>query len=170
MNESSNPLQLPRQLFGAITDRLSYYPGVVLLGPRQVGKTTLARAIAAHSPVAVFLDMERATDRAQLQDPEVFFAAHRGQLVVLDEVQALPNIFEALRPEIDAQRRPGRFLLLGSASGKLLRQSAESLTGRVGYLELPPLLANELPNASGADGEGLLVLRSEEHTSELQSL
>ena len=139
-----NLLDLPRNLLATALDRLSYYPGVVLLGPRQVGKTTLAKAIAAHYPGSIFLDMERAADRAQLQGAEAFFAAHRNQLVVLDEVQAMPDIFEALRPEIDAQRSAGRFLLLGSASGKLLRQSAESLAGRVSYLELQPLLANEL--------------------------
>lgn len=144
MNDTPNLLQLPRQLLQQALDRLSYYPGVVLLGPRQVGKTTLAHAIAAQSPSAVFLDLERASDRARLQDPEAFFATHREQLLVLDEVQAMPNIFEALRPEIDTQRRAGRFLLLGSASGKLLRQSAESLAGRVSYLELTPLLAHEV--------------------------
>jgi predicted AAA+ superfamily ATPase len=144
MNAAPDLLQLPRQLLQQALDRLSYYPGVVLLGPRQVGKTTLARAIAAQDPSAVFLDLERASDRARLQDPEAFFATLREHLLVLDEVQALPNIFEALRPEIDAQRRAGRFLLLGSASGKLLKQSAESLAGRVSYLELTPLLAHEV--------------------------
>lgn len=131
-------------------ERLTWYPGVVLLGPRQIGKTTLARLVAAGSPDSVFLDLERASDRARLHDPEAFFMANRGRLVVLDEVQALPGLFEALRPEIDAERRPGRFLLLGSASGKLLRQSAESLAGRVGYLELPALQAHELAAGSRA--------------------
>ena len=135
---------IQRKLLGEALERLRYYPGVVLLGPRQVGKTALARAVAGLSQPALFLDLERASDRAQLQDPETFFAAHRGQLVILDEVQALPDIFEALRPEIDAQRRAGRFLLLGSASGKLLKQSAESLAGRVSYLELPSLMADEI--------------------------
>jgi uncharacterized protein len=144
--ENLNSLDIPRQSFEIAIERLAYYPGVVLLGPRQVGKTTLARAIAARNPDAVFLDMERASDRARLQDVEAFFVAHQNQLVVLDEVQALPGIFEALRPQIDANRQPGRLLLLGSASGKLLRQSAESLAGRVSYLELSPLLANELPS------------------------
>lgn len=165
MNDLFNAIPLHRGLLNQALDRLSYYPGVVLLGPRQVGKTTLARTIAARAGDAVFLDLERASDRAQLQDPELFFATHRSRLVVLDEVQVLPNIFEALRPEIDAQRRPGRFLLLGSASGKLLRQSAESLAGRVSYLELPPLLAHEVlaqtvaGRASDADTEHLLALQ-----------
>ncbi|MGB4115853.1 MAG: ATP-binding protein [Polaromonas sp.] len=156
-----NLLDLPRHLLATALDRLSYYPGVVLLGPRQVGKTTLAKAIAAHYPGSVFLDMERAADRAQLQGAEAFFAAHRNRLVVLDEVQAMPDIFEALRPEIDAQRSAGRFLLLGSASGKLLRQSAESLAGRVSYLELQPLLADELLEVSPKtqSDEGLLALQ-----------
>ena len=124
--------------------RLGLHPAVVLLGPRQVGKTTLAATIAAAQPGALLLDLEREGDRAVLTRPELFFTAQRGRLIVLDEVQFVPGLFAALRPEIDAQRRPGRFLLLGSASGDLLRQSAESLAGRVGYLELTPLLAAEL--------------------------
>ena len=127
-----------------IRARLGLYPAVVLLGPRQVGKTTLAATIAAAQPGALLLDLEREGDRAVLTHPELFFSAQRERLVVLDEVQFMPGLFAALRPEIDAQRRPGRFLLLGSASGDLLRQSAESLAGRVGYLELTPLLAAEL--------------------------
>jgi uncharacterized protein len=118
---------------------------VVLLGPRQVGKTTLAKAIAAQHPRALMLDLERESDRATLAQPELFFAAHRNEFLVLDEVQLTPHLFAALRPEIDADRRAGRFLLLGSASGDLLRQSGESLAGRVSYLELTPLLAAELP-------------------------
>ena len=135
---------IDRQLSPLLDERLAFYPGIVLLGPRQVGKTTLARAIAARHPGALFLDLERPADRAQLAEPELFLAQHRGRLVVLDEVQMLPDLFTHLRPEIDADRRPGRFLLLGSASGALLRQRSESLAGRVGYLELTPLLASEV--------------------------
>jgi predicted AAA+ superfamily ATPase len=137
---------IDRQLSALLDERLAFYPGIVLLGPRQVGKTTLARTIAARHPGALFLDLERPADRAQLAEPELFLAQHRDRLVVLDEVQMLPDLFTHLRPEIDADRRPGRFLLLGSASGALLRQRAESLAGRVGYLELTPLLASELPS------------------------
>ncbi len=129
----------------SLLERLGWYPAVLLLGPRQVGKTTLARMLARERPDAIFLDLERAADRARLAEPELFFARHRGSLVVLDEVQFMPELFTHLRPEIDAERRPGRFLLLGSAAGELLRQRAESLAGRIGYLELTPLLAREMP-------------------------
>jgi len=140
---------LQRKLLAVLRSRLALQPAAVLLGPRQVGKTTLARVLAAEFPGAVILDLERESDRARLAQPEAFFTRHRDQLVVLDEVQAVPEIFTALRPEIDADRRPGRFLLLGSASGHLLRQSSESLAGRVAYLELAPLLIEEV----GADPE-----------------
>lgn len=136
---------IERRLAADLRERLGFYPGVVLLGPRQVGKTTLARVIAAEHADALVLDLERPGDRAQLAEPELFLAQHRQRLVVLDEVQMLPDLFTQLRPEIDADRRAGRFLLLGSASGALLRQRTESLAGRVGYLELTPLLASELP-------------------------
>lgn len=124
-----------RHLLDTLNKRLDFYPGVVLLGPRQAGKTTLARQVAAMRPGALFLDLEQAGSRAALSEPELFLRENRQRLVVLDEVQHVPDLFAALRPEIDAERRPGRFLLLGSASGRLLRQSAESLAGRVGYLD-----------------------------------
>jgi uncharacterized protein len=137
-------MMLGRQLEAHAISRLQQMPAVALLGPRQVGKTTLAQAIAARHPGALVLDMERASDRAAVEHAELFFPAHRGRLVVLDEVQRVPGLFSALRPEIDADRRPGRFLLLGSASAELLRQTGESLAGRVAYLELTPLLVAEL--------------------------
>jgi uncharacterized protein len=142
---------LNREFLPDVRRRLAQQPALVLLGPRQVGKTTLAREVAAGVSDAVFLDLEREADRARLADPETFLARHRRQLVVLDEVQTMPNIFAALRPEIDADRHPGRFLLLGSASGRLLQQSAESLAGRVAYLELPPFLASEVAEGTAND-------------------
>ena len=145
---------IERNLQHVVQQRLRQYPAVALLGPRQVGKTTLAKTIAAQYPGAMLLDLERESDRAAVERPELFFAAHRDRLVVLDEVQLVPQLFTALRPEIDADRRAGRFLMLGSASGELLRQSGESLAGRVSYLELTPLLAAEL----GSDLAGLQSL------------
>lgn len=140
---------IDRRLLSEIDSRLRQQPAAVLLGPRQVGKTTLARQVAATRPDAVFLDMEDEADRARLAQAAAFFGRYRDRLVVIDEVQALPEIFSVLRPEIDADRRPGRFLLLGSASGKLLRQSSESLAGRVAYLELTPFLIDEVGDGVG---------------------
>lgn len=116
--------------------------GVVLLGPRQVGKTTLAQDIA-ESRDSVYLDMERRADRQILDEPDLYLDEQVGRLVVIDEVQLMPDLFSALRGQIDRRRRQGhrtgQFLLLGSASNTLLRQSAESLAGRVSYHELPPI-------------------------------
>ena len=133
-----------RKLQTTLAERLDFYPGVVLLGPRQVGKTTMARHVADSHPNALMLDLELEADRNRLSRLDLFLADHRDALVVFDEVQCVPGLFEALRPEIDRDRRAGRFLLLGSASGDLLRQSSESLAGRVSYLELTPFLASEL--------------------------
>lgn len=140
-------MMINRKLLTSLVRRLQQQPAVVLLGPRQVGKTTLAREVAAQTPGAPFLDLEREADRARLERADLFLPRHRDQLVVLDEVQVLPGLFAGLRPEIDAARHAGRFLLLGSASGALLRQSAESLAGRVAYLELSPFLIGEVAEA-----------------------
>ena len=121
---------------------LSWSPAVALLGPRQVGKSTLARELARQHRDSIVLDLERAQSRERLAHPEAFFAANRQRLVVLDEVQYLPELFRELRGEIDADRRPGRFLLLGSASFSLLRQS-ESLAGRLAVVDMAPLLVAE---------------------------
>jgi predicted AAA+ superfamily ATPase len=122
-------------------------PAVVLTGPRQVGKTTLALEIAAERD-AVYLDLESATDRTRLAEPELYFADHVNELVILDEVQRAPGIFETLRGVIDEGRREGkgtgRFLLLGSAAIDMLAQSSETLAGRVALVELAPFDITEV--------------------------
>jgi predicted AAA+ superfamily ATPase len=128
-----------------IKERLLYlidhYPAVGLLGPRQVGKTTLAQEIAATRP-SMYLDLESVSDRARLADAEHYFADHQNELVILDEVHRVLELFQTLRGVIDRGRRAGkavgRFLLLGSAAIDLLKQSGESLAGRISYLELAP--------------------------------
>ena len=116
-------------------------PAVALLGPRQVGKTTLALEIA-RAVDSVYLDLESPADRARLSDAELYLSNHEDRLVILDEVHRVPDLFQSLRGLIDRGRRRGRrarrFLLLGSASIDLLRQSGETLAGRIAYLELNP--------------------------------
>ena len=126
-----------------IRQSLGWSPATAILGPRQVGKTTLARRIAADFPNALYLDLENEDDRAPLQQPAAFLRANRQRLLVLDEIQNQPELFRVMRGEIDADRRPGRFLILGSASFKLLRQS-ESLAGRLSMVDMAPLLLNEV--------------------------
>jgi len=142
----------------SVEDALESQAGVVLLGPRQVGKTTLAQDIA-ESRDAIYLDMERAADRQVLEEPDLYLDEQAGRLVVIDEVQLLPDLFKALRGQIDRRRRQGhrtgQFLLLGSASNTLLHQSAESLAGRVSYHELTPFTLPEI----GAEAMSALWLR-----------
>lgn len=129
-------------------------PAVVLLGPRQVGKTTLARQIASRlKSRALYLDLERPVDRRRLSDADAFLRAQVGKLVVIDEIHRAPALFETLRGIIDDRRsagdRVGHFLLLGSAALDLMRQTSESLAGRVAYVELAPIDALELPKQVG---------------------
>ncbi|MDX2181091.1 MAG: ATP-binding protein [Bryobacteraceae bacterium] len=128
---------------------MGQFPCVAITGPRQVGKTTLARDVVDSLGVgAVYLDLELDRDRATLADPDLYFTEHPDQLIVLDEIHQMPEVFRTLRGHIDQRRRAGRrtgqFLVLGSASMDLLRQSSESLAGRIAYLELTPLLASEI--------------------------
>ncbi len=132
-----------RHTEGSARSALAWSPAVALLGPRQVGKTTLARTLAASSPGALYLDLESSEDRARMSQPRAFMRANRGRLLVLDEIQHLPEVFGEIRGEIDEARRPGRFLLLGSASLALLRQTTESLAGRLAVIDMAPLLASE---------------------------
>ena len=138
---------IPRRILGTVQNTLDQFPAVALLGPRQAGKTTLARVIATQNPDSLYLDLERPSDLAKLTEPELFLSRHAERLVVLDEIQRQPELFAVLRALIDDDRRPGRFLLLGSASPHLLRQSSESLAGRISFLELGPFDVSEiLPN------------------------
>ncbi len=138
---------ISRRLLPALVDALAESPAVALLGPRQVGKTTLALELAK-TRSAVYLDLESEADRAKLSDPELYLSQHEDKLVILDEIHRTPELFLSLRGLIDAGRRrgrgTGRFLVLGSASMDLLKQSSESLAGRIRYLELAPLDAGEV--------------------------
>lgn len=144
---------LARTCYKTVLSRLTMFPAVVLLGPRQVGKTTLAETIAAGRD-SVYLDLENPRDRGKLADPNRYLAANEGRLVVLDEVHRAPELFQVLRGVIDRGRRKGlragRFLMLGSASMELMKQSGESLAGRVAYVDLAPVNALEA-NATNVD-------------------
>lgn len=131
--------------------RLALFPAVILLGSRQVGKTTLSKEIASGCP-SVYLDLESWSDREKLSDPEAYFERYEDRLVVLDEVHRFPELFHILRGAIDRGRsrglRTGRFLLLGSASVDLLRQSGESLAGRISHVELHPFCILEIEESA----------------------
>lgn len=148
---------IPRLAGNLVRERLDQFPAVAILGPRQVGKTTLARRIVADRET-VYLDLERPSDREKLATAELYLAGQVGKLVVLDEVHRVPELFQVLRGVIDDRRAAGhpsgQFLLLGSASIELLQQTGESLAGRIAYVELSPLNVLE---AAPAEQERLWV-------------
>lgn len=138
---------IPRALQQTLLSQLDEVPAVVLIGSRQAGKTTLALSVK-QTRDAVYLDMESPGDLAKLTEPERYLAANQSRLIIVDEVQRRSDLFPVLRGLIDRGRRDGRrsglFLLLGSASVELLRQSGETLAGRASYLELTPFTLEEL--------------------------
>lgn len=141
---------IKRRIYQNLVDQLDQSPAVALLGPRQAGKTTLAHELANTRP-SVYLDLESDTDRNKLTEPELYLSSHQDKLVILDEIHRLPGLFRTLRGLIDKARRGGKksgqFLLLGSASLDLMKQSSESLAGRVAYVELGPFDVTETENA-----------------------
>ncbi|MCG8554441.1 MAG: ATP-binding protein [Proteobacteria bacterium] len=132
---------IPRRAFRTVQAALGRQAAVALIGPRQVGKTTLAIEIADHHN-ALYLDLESTADRNKLTDAALFLRPYEDRLVILDEIHRAPELFRELRGLIDQGRRRGRrhgrFLILGSASIDLLRQSGESLAGRIAYVDLGP--------------------------------
>ena len=151
---------IKRFIADALDKHLTQVPAVALLGARQVGKTTLAKSITKDVN-AVYLDLEAPEDLLKLSDPGSFLGAHNDKLIILDEIQRAPDLFMVLRGIIDQNRQRGRksgqFLLLGSASMELLRQSSESLAGRIRYIEMGGL--NALETGRDAAGHQKLWLR-----------
>ena len=133
-----------RKITDELINSINNFPAVALVGPRQSGKTTLAKIILNKYPNAVYLDLELPSDNRKLAEPELYLSRLSDKLVIIDEVQHSPELFPVLRALIDRQRTNGRFLLLGSAAKDLLRQSSESLAGRISYLELQPFDRSEV--------------------------
>jgi uncharacterized protein len=151
---------LARRAHRTVVDALGRQAAVALLGPRQVGKTTLALEVA-RSRDALYLDLESREDRAKLSEPALFLRNYEDRLVILDEIHRAPDIFGTLRGLIDEGRRKGkrngRFLILGSASIELLRQSSETLAGRIAHVEMGPFDCLEI--AADASAQQTLWLR-----------
>lgn len=151
---------IKRKCQDSIIELLNESPAVGILGPRQVGKTTLAEEIALSiSPNPIYLDLESPTDLAKLTEPEAYFDLYKGKLIILDEIQRTPELFAVLRGVIDRRRREGfrtaQFLILGSASLDLLKQASESLAGRIAYQELTGINSLEINNLKDTNQENL---------------
>ena len=142
---------ISRKIEPAVKKNLKDFPVVAILGPRQCGKSTLAKRIITGRKKSVYLDLELDSDIRKIDDPELFLSQHEDKLVCIDEIQRMPDLFKALRGIIDQKRRNGRFLILGSASRDLIRQSSETLAGRICYMELTPFLYSEISNTGKAD-------------------
>lgn len=154
---------MPRIAQLEINELLDEFPAVGVLGPRQIGKTTLAELIAGSiDPEPIYLDLENPLDVAKLSDADAYFEAHKGKLIILDEVHRVPELFPVLRGVIDRRRkqgmRTGQFLILGSASLDLLKQSSETLAGRIAYRDLSGFVINEVEE-TGITAQNRLWLR-----------
>jgi uncharacterized protein len=137
---------ITRRLYNDIIKSLEFFPVVGIIGPRQVGKTTLAKQIIENSgKPSIYLDLELPTDQFKLENAELFLSQQQDKLIVIDEVQISKELFPILRALVDKTGKPGQFILLGSASPELIRDSSESLAGRIAYHRLHPLDMTEIP-------------------------
>jgi predicted AAA+ superfamily ATPase len=141
-------MKVLRNLLKTLNKSLQEVPIVAILGPRQCGKTTLVTMLEAERSDIIHLDLENSDDVRAMQDAPAFFKLHRGKTICIDEIQRAPELFPALRYEADQLETNGRFIILGSASPNLLRQTSESLAGRIRYLELTPFIENEVTTFS----------------------
>jgi Predicted ATPase (AAA+ superfamily) len=145
---------IKRLLYQRLEELIPDFPAIAILGSRQVGKTTLAQALAENfGQESIYLDLESPIDRAKLAEPEQYFELNDGKLIILDEIQRMPDLFQVLRGVIDRKRKEGlrscQFLILGSASLELIRQSSESLAGRIAYEELAGFSTLEVGSDEG---------------------
>jgi predicted AAA+ superfamily ATPase len=148
---------ISRRIKSDIISSLSFFPVVAIIGPRQVGKTTLAKMIMSDlDKPTLYLDLERQSDLFKLNDPELFFLQHPEKLIIIDEVQNKMELYPLLRALVDQVGKPGQFLLLGSASPELIRHSSESLAGRIAYHQLYPI---DLTEISGNDTQNDLWVK-----------
>lgn len=144
---ADNSIMIKRRIQANIVKALQQFPAVGLIGPRQAGKTTLAKMIISKvEKPALYLDLENPQDLQKLDDAQLYLQQFQDHLIILDEAQQKPELFPLLRSLIDQDRRPGRFMVLGSASPSLKRQASESLAGRIAYHELPPFTLDEITN------------------------
>ena len=139
-----------RHITKTVQERLKNNPVVAILGPRQCGKSTLAREILSSIKNSIYLDLEKPSDFNKLNEPEVFFSANKGRLICLDEIQRKPDLFPVIRSVVDENRVNGQLLVLGSASRDVVQKSSETLAGRISYCELAPFALKEI---SGKDGD-----------------
>lgn len=134
-----------RMISENILTGLKNNPVVAILGPRQCGKSTIAKHLLKELGDFIFLDLERPSDLAKLENAEWFLESQKNKLICIDEIQRLPGLFPLIRSLTDEWAMPGKFLMLGSVSLDLLKQSSESLAGRISYKRLTPFLLRELP-------------------------
>ncbi len=134
---------IPRKIEAFVRENLVIFPAVSILGPRQCGKSTLAKMLFKERSDFLYLDLQNPNDLNKLREPMLFFQSNQHATICLDEIQLVPHLFSMLRSEIDRHRRPGRFILLGSASQNLIQKTSESLAGRVGLIELSPFNVEE---------------------------
>ena len=135
---------IERFLSKQIKRSLDKNPVTAIIGARQVGKSTLAKIIVAQYAEQIYLDLEKPSDRILLTDAESFFYLHRDKIICMDEIQLHPDIFSIVRSVVDDDSFKGKFLVLGSASPELLKQTAQTLAGRIAYFELTPFLWKEI--------------------------